>query len=136
MGMALLVQLQIGGLHLVGDPGAVGIGARGGAGLDDGGEVVVEGDPVALLAQQLFQAAGNMQFVRQQHRARVGRPPENWLAILVPGETAVAVRLHQPLGAQVAAGGKQAIGFAQGFFQWREVEVVAVEPGQHGRRTN
>ncbi|MCY1415782.1 hypothetical protein D9M71_312760 [compost metagenome] len=135
MGVTLLVQFQIGGLHLVGDPGAVGVGSRCGAGLDDSGKVLVEGDSIALLAQQFSQAAGDMQFFREEYRARVGGPPQDWLAILVPGETTMAVSLHQSFRAQVAAGGKQAIGFTQGLFQWREVEVFAIKPSQHGYRT-
>jgi len=45
------VQLLVGALDAFGDPGAICIGARRGAGLDDRSEVLVEGHAIALLAQ-------------------------------------------------------------------------------------
>ncbi len=41
-------------------------------GLNDSGEVLVEGYLVALLAQQLGEAAGHVQLCGEQHCARVG----------------------------------------------------------------
>ena len=100
------MQLQVGRLHGCGDPGAVGIRARRGTGLNDLAELLVEGDLVALLAQAFLQAARYMQFVWEQYGARVGRPPENRLAILKPGEAAVPVSLNQAFGAEIAARGQ------------------------------
>ncbi|MNZ81536.1 hypothetical protein D3C78_1002070 [compost metagenome] len=131
MGKTLLVQFQVGRLHAVGDPGAVGVVAGGGAGVDDSGKVLVEADLVVTLADELAQRARHVQFVGKQHGTRVGRPPEDRLAVLVPGEAAVAIGLHQAFGAQVAAGGEQAVGVAQGFVQRRKGEGVAAQPGQH-----
>ncbi|MNV54735.1 hypothetical protein D3C71_1469440 [compost metagenome] len=44
----------------------------------------------------------------------------------------MAIGLHQALGAQVAAGGEQAVGVVQGLFQGREGQRVAGQPGEHG----
>ena len=41
-------------------------------------------------------------------------------------ETAVAVGSQESLGPQVAASGKQAVGFAQSRFEGRKAEVVAL----------
>ncbi len=132
VGVAALVQLQVGVLYTFGDPGAISVGAWRGAGLDDRSEVLVEGDGIALLAQQFAQAAGDMQFVREYHGAWVGRPPENRLAFREPRKAAVAVGLNQSVGRQVATGGEQTIGFAHGLGQRREGKGVALQPGQHG----
>ena len=53
------MQSAIGVDHVLGDPGALGIGARGGTGAHGGAEVGVDGDPEALLAQALGQAAAD-----------------------------------------------------------------------------
>ena len=84
-GIEMPVQFQIGGAHGFGDPGAVGVIARFGAALDDAGEIRVESDLKALLAQQFGQAARQVEFIRKQHRARVGRPPEQRLPVGKPG---------------------------------------------------
>lgn len=72
VGDAALMRLQVSLLHATGNPGAIGVGARLGAGLYDGGEVLIEGDAVALLAQQLGQAAGDMQLLGEQNGTRIG----------------------------------------------------------------
>ncbi|MOA00539.1 hypothetical protein D3C78_1199090 [compost metagenome] len=72
MGDAAAVQLQIGRLHRRSDPGAVGVGAWLGAGVNHGGKVAIETDLEAPLANDLAQAARDVQFVREQHHARVG----------------------------------------------------------------
>ncbi|MNP25105.1 hypothetical protein D3C76_1178980 [compost metagenome] len=57
MSDAAAVQLAVGVAHGVGDPGAVSVVARRGAGGDHGREVGVEADLVAALAHQLGQRA-------------------------------------------------------------------------------
>ena len=57
MRVAALVQLQVGALDAFGDSGAVRVSTRRGAGLDDGGEVLVKGHAITLLTQQFAQAA-------------------------------------------------------------------------------
>ncbi len=71
VGDAALMQLQVGILHALGDPGAVGVAAWPCAGVDHSREILVEADAVALLTQQLGQATRNMQLVGEQHGARV-----------------------------------------------------------------
>ncbi|MNT06565.1 hypothetical protein D3C72_1412360 [compost metagenome] len=133
MGEALLMQFEVGRLHAVGDPGAIGVVAGRRAGFDHGGKILVETDLVMALADELAQRARYVQFVGKQHRTWVGRPPEDRLAVLIPGEAAVAVGLYQAFGAEVAAGGKQAVGVAHGFVQRGECKGVAAQPGQHRR---
>lgn len=132
VGNSAQVQLLVGQLHRRGDPGAVGVVTRRGTSLDHRPEVTVESDFEALLAQALGQAAGNVQFVGEQDGARVGRPPEDRLAILVPGEAAVAIGCDQALRIEVAAGREQPVGLLQGLVEGRKVEVGAGKPGQHG----
>jgi len=60
VGDAALMQLQVSLLYVTGNPGAIGVGARLGASLYDGSEVLVEGDAVALLAQQLSPQSFNL----------------------------------------------------------------------------
>ncbi|MOA65060.1 hypothetical protein D3C78_1913080 [compost metagenome] len=66
-----------------------------------------------------------MQFVGKQHGAWIGRPPEQRLAVLVPGEAAMPVGLDQPARVEVPAGREQAVGLVQGLFQGRELEIAA-----------
>ena len=54
-----------------------------------------------------------MQLGREQHRARVGRVPEDGLVFVVPGEDAAPVSEDQALGAEIAADGEQAIFFGE-----------------------
>ena len=132
MGDAAAVQFEVGLLHRRGDPGAVGVAARGGAGADHRGEVLVEGDREVAAAQGLAQAARDVQLFREQHHARVGRPPEERLSVLVPGEAAVPIGGQQALRAEVAAGRQQAVRLAQGALQRRKIQRVAGQPAEHG----
>ncbi|MNY31602.1 hypothetical protein D3C86_1657710 [compost metagenome] len=126
MRVTALVQLEVGLLHGVGDPGAVGVFPWRGASADNRGEIPVEGHLVALLAQQFVQAARDMQFVGKQNGARVRRPPEDRLAFRKPGKAAMAISLDQPIGGQVATRCQQPVGVAHGLFQWREGQGVAL----------
>jgi len=44
-----------------------------------------------------------MEFVGKEDGPGIGRPPQDGLIVVVPGEDAVAVGFEQPLGAQVAS---------------------------------
>ena len=57
------------------------------------------------------QRARHLQLGAVEHHARVGRPPEQRLALRVPREDAVAVGVEQALERQVAARAEQAVGF-------------------------
>lgn len=67
--------MLIGALYLRADPGAFirPVGAGG----DHRGEVVIERDAKRIVAQKAFQAAVEMKLCREQHRTRIGRPPQN-----------------------------------------------------------
>ena len=55
-----------------------------------------------------------MQFLGKQYGTRVGSPPENGLAFVVPGKDAVAIGPFQTGGTEPAPGGQQPVGMAQG----------------------
>ena len=125
MGMAAGVKLDIGVLHVVGNPGAVRVVTGCCTGLDYGGKITVKADLITLLAQQLAQAAGHVKLFREEHCARIRRPPEDWLAFAEPREAAMPIGLDQPVSGQVTTGGQQAVGLAHGFTQWRKYQGVA-----------
>ena len=79
-----------------------------------GREGTVQGDPQATAAQPFAQAARDPDLLGEEHGARVRGPPEDGVARAEPGEDAVAVGVEQPLRAEVAADGEQAVGVAQG----------------------
>nr|GFD52601.1 hypothetical protein [Tanacetum cinerariifolium] len=96
------------------------------AGAYDRRKVLVEGHLILLLAQHFGQAAGNVQFLRKQYRARIRRPPEDRLSLLIPGKAAVAIGPDQPVGGQVAASGQEPVRLAHGLFQRRKIKRVAL----------
>jgi hypothetical protein len=51
-----------------------------------------------------------MEFVGEEYRSWVGRPPQDRLIVVVPGKDAVAVGFEQSLGSQIAAYSEQALG--------------------------
>ena len=137
VGVAGHVQPVVGVLHVFRDPGAVLARAGLGTGLDDGLEVGVETDVEAPVAQHLAQAAVHAELVREQHHARVRAPPQDGLALLVPGEDAAAVGGQQARLRQIAAHGQQAIGFVQGLIhRGKGLRTAGRQPGDldHGVR--
>ena len=46
---------------------------------------------------------------RAQHRARIGRPPQDRIAFVEPGKNAAPIGIEQPPRRERAAGGEQAI---------------------------
>ena len=116
-----------------GDPGAVGVVTRRGNKPDHRPEVTAESDLEALLARHLARLVGNVQFVGEQD-ARVGRPPEDRLAILVPGKCSRGDGLRPGVaGLRSAAGREQPVGPLQGLSRGGKSKSVRV-PGQHGGR--
>ena len=89
--MAKTMQLLISLTHGVGDPCAVGIAARTRTGIDDAAKGLVITDSEGLAPQHFAETAGNMQLVREQYEAWIGRPPEDRLALLIPRITAMPV---------------------------------------------
>ncbi len=51
-----------------------------------------------------------MKLVGEQHGARIRRPPENRLIVVVPRKDAVAIGFEQPLRTEVTSYGEQAFG--------------------------
>ncbi len=63
----------------------------------------------------------------------IGAPPQDRLAVAVPGKDAAPVGAQQALRRQVAAGRQQPVGPAQRLLDGREVGV-AFEPGDQMKR--
>ncbi len=105
------VQMDVGLLHRCGDPGAVRIAARACAALDHVAEGAVERHLEIALTHPLAQAARDMQLIRIEHCARIRRPPQQRLAVLIPGEAAMSIGRQQPIGAQIASGRQKTVGF-------------------------
>ena len=90
-------QAAVGVDHLGHDPGAgLAVARRRGAGLDDARGRRCRCAPrsrgVRRSGDRLAQRPRQPELGRQQHHARVGRPPEHRLAVAVPGEDALANR--------------------------------------------
>jgi hypothetical protein len=139
-----LVQPAIAIDDIVRYPGAGAGAARLGAGAHDGFEGRVEADfPAAVAlrsapalfeaAQRLAQAVGNAEIGGLEHHARIGAPPENRLAVRIPGENALAIGVQQAQRRQIRAGRQQAgraVFLGHGFGRIGK-RRFAVEPGNH-----
>ena len=106
MGMTRSVKVHIGPLQFRDYPGPVAVAPRFRAGLDDACEGMIESGRNSLFAQCPFQAARDPETVRKEHGARVGGPPENRLALAVPGKDAAPVGVEQPGDRKVSANGQ------------------------------
>jgi len=100
MGCAYLMQVQIGPLDSVADPGSPRIAARTGAFADHGGESGVAGDFENTFAQNLRQRARTVKAVQRQDRAAARFDPENLgiLARIRHREQAGAIGHEQHIG--------------------------------------
>jgi len=111
VGVAQTMKLEVGRLHLWGNPSALlAIPRHGGAGGDDLFENPVEGYFEHTLAHRLGQAARNFEIVQVQCQTRVRRPPKDRLVLGVPGENAQAVGRQQPVAGQISTHRQQAAG--------------------------
>jgi hypothetical protein len=102
-----VVEGAVGLPYLSRDPGAVLSGAGRPAGGDDLPEGLVDGDPQNPLFQELPHAPRDAQFVGEQHKTGVRRPPEDGSTIVVPGEDPLPVGRKQALRREVAADGEK-----------------------------
>jgi len=66
-----------------------------------------------------------MKLVWEQYGARIRRPPQDGLVIVVPGENAVAVRFEETLWAEISANSQQS--FGGGPIDRRETEIVRIQ---------
>ena len=92
--------------HFFGDPGSLA-GAIGAA-ANDLGEGAIESDVKLAGAAGAAQPERHVQTVQRKDRPRVGGPPANRQAVVVPGEDAAAISLQEALGTQITAHGDQA----------------------------
>jgi len=92
---AQFVQPGVGRLHFSGDPGFRLVPSRGCAGFDDLRKSLVSrhGKPPLVVAAP--QTARNVNIVGNDHAARRGRPPQDGLALGVPGKNTQPVRVDQ-----------------------------------------
>src|SRR6267378_974499 len=125
------VQLEVGGAHVGGDPGAGTCRARRSAPIDDGGEIAIHRVTEAAVAQRLGEAARAVKLLGEQHRARIGRPPQHRLTRRVPRKDPPPVRCDEALGRQVAAGRQQSARFFQRLLERREPlrRILRRQPG-------
>ena len=69
----------------------------------------VERDAEYAGTKASLEAARDMEFFGKEDGPGIGRPPQDGLVVAVPGKDAVPVGFEQPLWAQVASDGEQAI---------------------------
>ena len=111
VGISQVMQGGIGGFDLGVNPGAGLIAPRrGGAGVDDRSEGRIEGDRIPPFADHRAEAARDLQLVGLEDQAGVGRPPEDRVAGVVPGEDPVAIAREQASDGEIAADGEQSVG--------------------------
>ncbi len=93
MGVAEFVQACIGVQHCICDPGSsFGIlWASLCASFHDISKARIEGDGEHIRAKASREAARDMEFAREQHGARIRRPPENGLIVVIPGKDALSI---------------------------------------------
>ncbi len=128
-----LVQNAVCAPHRRGNPRPLLSGPRRcGARMDDASEGSIEAYREHASAQRLPQAAADVQVGGYENRTRVGRKPQERPALAVrPGKKPLRVGEQQPMRAQVAAVGHQAVGV--GFVRVRERQAVgkAVDWHEH-----
>ena len=135
VGMAELVQPDVGVHHFGHDPRAVLIRARGGRAPEhDLAERPVDGDGEAALPNFLADGVGDAETLGNDHAPGIGGPPEQRLSFAVPREDAAAVRRKQPPDGQIAADRDQPLGI--GLFRIGEqFRVIGMQPPDHAPRS-
>jgi hypothetical protein len=66
----------------------------------------IECDGEYILAENSFKTARDMKLVGKQHGARIRRPPQDGLVIVVPGENTVAVRFEETFRTEITSYGE------------------------------
>jgi hypothetical protein len=107
VGVSQAVQFLIGGDHLGGDPGSF---RPVGAAANDAGKVAVDRDNKSALAKRAGQPARDVEAVQLEDRPRIGRPPADRIAFVIPGKDAAEIGRQQDVRPQVAADAHQAVG--------------------------
>jgi hypothetical protein len=65
-----------------------------------------------------------MKLAWEQHGARIRRPPENRLIVVVPGENAMPIGFEETFRTEVAAYGQQA--FGRRLLNWWKAKILPV----------
>jgi hypothetical protein len=113
------MQFTIRGDHFGLDPGArLAVARRVGAGLDHRREVGIQAHRVGRIAQGFGQRTVDARGLLKQHHARVGAPPQDWIARRIPGKDALSIGGEQALRGKVAAGRQQAVRFGERRAYW------------------
>ena len=109
------VKMNICALHFVRYPGLDErvIVPYSGTCVDDPFECQVAGDPISAPSQGFSQASRHMDLARVQHGPRVGAPPEQRLALVVPWEYPVRIRGNQCLSREVTTDSQQPVGIGE-----------------------
>ncbi len=95
--------------HIRRNPGSLLRRTRRRAAAYDVTEGRVEADLRRGSANLAAQAPRQVEVARQQHTARIWRPPEQRLMLVIPRKNAVSIRVQQTLDAEVAAGSEQSV---------------------------
>src|SRR5210317_1986056 len=120
-----LVQALIGNDHVVRNPGSLLMAARAGAATDNVRKRGIETHFCCGPAQFAAQPTRNVQVALQKHTAWIRRPPQERLAVVIPGKYSPAVSSQQAFRTEVAAGGKQAVRFTQSVVhRWKHLRWV------------
>ena len=93
MGVAEFVQACVGIQHFTRDPSSSFgmLRASPCALFHDSSKARIERDGEHSRAKASLEAARDMEFVRKQHGARIRRPPENGLIVVIPGKDALSI---------------------------------------------
>ena len=92
--------------HFRCDPGAV-LTALG-AGVNDAGKILIDGMAEATGPNRSPKAAGHVHSAYLEDRPRIGRPPTDGVAFVVPREDAVLIGSNQSVRIEISADGNQA----------------------------
>jgi hypothetical protein len=105
VGVAEPMQARVGVEHVGGDPGVLALAAAAHYIV----ECLVDGEAELAGPDGAGQAARDVEAIEFEDGARLGRPPQDRIAFVVPREDAAAIGAQQRLGPQIAADGNEAL---------------------------
>ena len=112
MGKAHTVHFHISRLHFRGDPGSAPcFCSYGGTFLNNFRECAISGDLYRTVAEIALESFWDSEFVGKKDQPRVGIPPEQWVAVRIPGENAEAIGRNKSVWGEVTTYCQQAIFF-------------------------
>src|SRR5438876_473817 len=130
MRVAEVVKRRVGLDKLRTDPGALAARRRPGATLHDLRERAVGCDFENAFANDVRQTFRSVEAIQLKNRARIGRPPRNW--IVSPGKHPVAIRQQESRRGQVCAYSDQTVAGSAALRRARvgEPETLGEKSGQ------